>query len=212
MLIDPWKLLFKEKKFFFIWFIFTVFAGQLGLLVNMINRWQILASINIDATNGFFYAYSIALLGSILGPLFNNILETSPTKFKSIKLIVLAVSIFILFFAGILYSKTVIKLDSIAVQSLNNSKDEGLDLTTKNDSSRKLKDFKTEKIETDLLQLSFSALVLFLVTYIYCLTRLDFNYDEFKHLDDFSEKDNKKVEELQAKGASIQLDSKGNKL
>lgn len=42
-------------------------------------------SICIDSQSGSFYTYSIALIASILGPLFVGLLEDSPTRFKTIK-------------------------------------------------------------------------------------------------------------------------------
>jgi hypothetical protein len=72
---------------FRLWFIFTLLAGQLGVILNVIIRaysynMPITYSLYIDSLYGNFYIFSIATVASMLGPLFNNIIESKELKFK----------------------------------------------------------------------------------------------------------------------------------
>lgn len=192
-LIEPLGVIKLEKKLFYIWLIFTVLAGQIGIIINIIlrgkiNDYNITQSIVIDSLNGNFYTYSIALFASTLGLLFVNIIERNPTKFKSFKVFLLIITIFCLFFTGVYYSATTINtLENVKI------------------------DFS--KIKLDIPQLLFLILSIVFAIYTFSITRLDLNYEKFKHLDDdFAEKDDQKVEELKHKVTGLKSDKKGNKL
>jgi len=191
--IEPLGVIKLEKKLFYIWLIFTVFAGQIGIITNVILRGKfnnntILESIIIDSLNGNFYTYSIALFASTLGLLFVNFIERNPTKFKSFKVFLLIITIFSLFFTGIYYAAS--SIDTIESLKIN---------------------FQTVKF--DYPQFIFLLLSILFAIYTFSITRLDLNYEKFKHLDDdFSEKDDDSVDELSEKVISVKTDKKGNKL
>lgn len=192
-LIEPLDIINIEKSFFYVWFIFTVLAGQIGIITNIILRSSfhnisIEESIYMDSIAGNFYTYSIALFASTLGLLFVNIIERNPTKFKSFKVFLLIITIFSLFFSGIYYSTVAIN--------------------TNNDTSIKVTYFVVDWPQTLFLILS----IIFAV-YTFCITRLDLNYEKFKHLDDnFAEQDDMEVEILDDKLVGVKSDKKGNKL
>lgn len=192
-IIEPLKVIKIEKNYFILWFVFTVFAGQIGTITNIILRgnfkgYSIAESLLLDSNSGSFYTYAIALFASTLGLLFVNIIERNPTKFKSFKIFLLVLTIFSLFFAGIYYSTSTIK-------SIN--------------------DFSQihTAIKIDWPQLIFLVLSIIFAVYTFSITRLDLNYERFKHLDDnYAEKDDENVDKLDEKVEGVKTDKKGNKL
>lgn len=193
LIFEPLKVIKIERNYFILWFVFTVLAGQIGVITNVILRgsfknYSISESLLLDSNNGSFYTYAIALFASTLGLLFVNIIERNPTKFKSFKVFLLVLTIFSLFFAGIYYSASTIK-------SIND-----VNLTFKD-------------IKIDWSQLIFLILSIIFAVYTFSITRLDMNYERFKHLDDnYAEKDDENVDDLGGKAGVVKTDKKGNKL
>jgi len=107
--IKPWGIIKRKQLSFFLFCLFTVFAGQIGIIINLIIRlssgkFNLEQSLYLDSISGSFYTFSIALIASALGPLFVNFVENSPTEFRSLKITTISITIFILFFTGIFYS------------------------------------------------------------------------------------------------------------
>lgn len=188
----PFEVIGENKLIFFTWFLFTVLAGQIGVLSNFIIRvingnLNFSQSLFLDSINGSFYTYSIALLASVLGPLFVNLIENHPTKFKSIKILTIILSIFTLFFAGIFYSSS--------------------------SSDVNLKTLKDLSLSIDWWQLFFLLLSIIIAVYSFSVIRLEHNYDKYKDLDDnYSSKDDAKVDDINDKSDKLTTDSKGNKI
>ncbi|MEE4000522.1 hypothetical protein V1T75_09230 [Tenacibaculum sp. FZY0031] len=188
----PFEVISENWLIFLTWFLFTVLAGQIGVLSNFIIRvingdLSFSQSLFLDSINGSFYTYSIALLASVLGPLFVNLIENHPTKFKSIKILTIIVSIFTLFFAGVFYSSSP---NDINIEKLKN-------LT----------------YNVDWWQLTFLFLSIIISVYSFSVIRLENNYDKYKELDDnFASKDDAKVDEMNDKTEDLKIDSKGNKI
>tara|TARA_R100000353_G_scaffold170772_2_gene134734 strand:+ start:89 stop:685 length:597 start_codon:yes stop_codon:yes gene_type:complete len=188
----PFEIISENKLIFLTWFLFTVLAGQIGVISNFIIRvingdLSFSQSLFLDSINGSFYTYSIALLASVLGPLFVNLIENHPTKFKSIKILTIIVSIFTLFFAGVFYSSSP---NDINIENLKN-------LT----------------YNIDWWQLTFLLLSIIISVYSFSVIRLENNYDKYKELDDnFASKDDAKVDEMNDKTEDLKTDSKGNKI
>lgn len=192
-IFEPLEIILDEKSLFSVWFAFTVFAGQLGIISNIIlksnsKNYDVIHSILQDSQSGNFYTYSIALFASTLGLLFVNFIEKNPTRFKTFKIYLLILTIFCLFFTGIYYS-------SLTLKSIANFK------------------LKLNNINIDWPQLIFLILSIIFAVYTFCITRLDLNYSKYKHLDDnYAEKDDESVEELDEKVDGVKNDKKGNKL
>lgn len=192
LLRDPFQVVSQNKTEFAIWFIFTIIAGQLGIIANIIIRFysqraSIQESILIDSINGSFYTFSIALVASILGPLFINLVNSKKLQFKTIKILTIIFSVFFLFFSGIVYAV-------IQSQTLNNT--------------------SSYKISIDITQLTVYLLSIIFVTYSFCILRLEQSPNEFSNLDDplFSDEDNKKVNEVIDGGKDLNDDGEGVKL
>ncbi|WP_167343166.1 hypothetical protein [Nonlabens sp. SY33080] len=188
----PFEVISENKLIFLTWFLFTVLAGQIGVISNFIIRvingdLSFSQSLFLDSINGSFYTYSIALLASVLGPLFVNLIENHPTKFKSIKILTIIVSIFTLFFAGVFYSSS--------PNNLN------------------IENFKNLTYNIDWWQFTFLLLSIIISVYSFSVIRLEYNYDKYKELDDnFASKDDAKVDEMNDKTEDLKTDSKGNKI
>jgi uncharacterized protein YacL len=175
-----------------IWFIFTIIAGQLGIFVNFIVRYysyhnSIATSVYLDSISGSFYIFSIATVASMLGPLFINILSAEKLRFKTLKVLTTIITIFFLFFSGIVYSVIQSKTDS------------HLDKLT---------------FHIDWTQTIVYVVSLFICFYVYCILKLDEQMKKYGHLNDpiFSEADNKRVAKVTQESKLVIDDGKGNKL
>lgn len=192
-LIEPLDIIRIETKFFLIWFIFTILAGQIGFITNVIlknnfKKISFVDSLIQESSSGNFYVYSIVLFASTIGLLFVNIVERNPTNFKTFKVFLLIITIFCLFFGGIYYSSATLKSLDYAIKTISS-------------------------MSIDWPQSIFLILSVITALYTYCITRMDLNYDRFKHLDDnYAENDDKRVEQLDEKASDATVDKKGNKL
>lgn len=192
IIFDPLTVIKHNRADFVIWFIFTIFAGQLGIILNIIIRkysynTPISHSIYLDSLTGSFYTFVIATVASMLGPLFINIVDSERLKFKTLKVFATVATIFTLFFTGVIYSVT---------QSKNNSS------------------LGNIKIKIDSTQLTIYILSIFICIYAYSLIKLDNHHRKYGHLDDppFSAVDDRKVALVTQDSKSLVDDGKGNKL
>ncbi|WP_323635619.1 hypothetical protein [Pectobacterium polaris] len=109
-LFYPFDAIRKNKREFFIWIIFTVIFGQMGIIANIIIRYYshsipLVQSIHIEGSSGSFYTFSIALVASALGPMFATFFS-SKLEFKTIKIISIILLIMLLQLSGIIYAAT----------------------------------------------------------------------------------------------------------
>ncbi|SDD32210.1 hypothetical protein [Williamwhitmania taraxaci] len=192
LLKDPLSVITDNRSEFTIWFLFTIVTGQIGIIANMIIRHytystSISESIFVDSQNGSFYTFSIALVASLLGPLFINLLNSSKFSFKTLKIYTIIFSIFFLFFAGIVYA---------VIQSKNGFENKNLVL------------------KIDWTQLLMYILALIIVIYGYCIIRLENDPLKYKFIDDplFNEKDDEDVNERIEESKKVTDDGKGRKL
>ena len=192
LIFDPITVVQHYKTEFTLWFIFTIIAGQLGILVNFIIRYysygtSIPTSIYLDSISGSFYIFSIATVASMLGPLFINILSSDKLVFKTLKVLTTVITIFFLFFSGIVYS---------VIQSKGGTPPNNLHL-------------KLHWTQTIVYILS-----LFLCFYVYCILKLDNHQKKYKHLNEpiFSEQDDSRVAAVTQESKTVIDDGKGNKL
>lgn len=105
----PFKKIMEDKVSFFLWFMFTIVAGQLGILLNVISRiyrdnMSVVESIYLDSSGGSFYTFAIALSASMLGLIFSGFVRNSKLEFTSIKVIFVTLIIFFLIFSSVIYS------------------------------------------------------------------------------------------------------------
>lgn len=190
-LLEPWTVIPDNKLIFFVWFMFTILASQIGIIINLIIRvlngeLSFIQSIYLESINGSFYTFSIVLIASLLSPLFINFVENSPTHFKSIKIVLITILIFALFFAGIFYSTSI--TNSYDIGTLSN-----LDYSV------------------DICQLIFFVIAIILALYTFNVSRLDLKKHKALN-DDYGEMDDEGVKALSNKAENITTDNKGNKI
>jgi hypothetical protein len=189
---DPFKVIIERKGEFLIWFLFTIITGQIGIIANFIVRYYtndtpISHSLYEDSINGSFYTFSIALVASLLGPMFINFINSKKLQFRTLKTFTIITAIFFLFITGLIYA---------SIQA---------------NSSLQLTDIV---LKIDKTQLVIYALALILVSYGYCILRLESSGLDFHFIDDpiFSEMDDKNVEETIKASKEIKKDENGIEL
>lgn len=186
---DPLRVISERKSEFIIWLLFTIVTGQFGIFANLIvraytNDTSISQSLLIDSMNGSFYTFSIALVASVLGPIFINFINSKKLPFRTLKTFTIIIAIFYLFVAAIIYA---------AVQA--------------NESSNA----STQAISVDFSQLILYAIAIAFAIYGYCILRLESSGLDFNVLDDplFNEQDDEKVEETMEQGRDVSQDENG---
>jgi len=188
-ILDPFKIIKSNKLEFFIWFVFTILAGQLGILANIIIRsfthsMSISQSIYLDSHSGSFYTFSIAIAASALGPLFANFIKNKKPEFTSLKIVSIILIIFFLVISGIIYA-------AVQMKSLSSKVDFPLSI--------------------DSPQLAVYLIAIFIGLYTYCLLRI--GAPEFDHLEDsYNETDDAIVKDVVAQSSKLKEDSSGVKL
>ncbi|MGI2112007.1 hypothetical protein ACRN9G_00195 [Shewanella frigidimarina] len=187
--LDPFKIIKSNKMEFFIWFVFTILAGQLGILVNIIIRYfthsmSVGQSIYLDSYSGSFYTFSIAIAASALGPLFVNFIKNKKPEFTSIKVVSIILIIFFLIISGVIYAAVQMKSLSSTVNF---------------------------QLAVDSPQLIVYLLAIFIGLYTYCLLKIE--TPDYEHLDDsYSEQDDEIVKEVVTESNKLKADSSGVKL
>ena len=113
----PFIVICDNKTEFFIWALFTLLAGQLGIITNIIIRKfgteiGIFESLYLDAQAGNFYIYAIAIVASMLGGVFTTFLSSKELSFRHIRMIASSLLVLFLIFISILYSATQLKISN----------------------------------------------------------------------------------------------------
>lgn len=187
-LIRPYKDLLHGKNFsaLVLWFIFTIFAAQIGTLINIIKHgifhdgkvrptdFDLLRSIGesiyLDSKSGSFYTFAIVLVASVLSPLFIQLLDESELHFKKMKIFTIVISIFTLFFGGVFYSFSAFRNDSYEMISHS-------------------------ELVWDKSQAFFFVFSIVVASYAFALTRM--SRERNKDIDDYISDQNERREKLQ---------------
>lgn len=120
-IILPFTVICDCKTEFFIWALFTLLAGQLGILTNIIIRVfgsekSLVESLYLDSQAGNFYIYAIAIVASMLGGVFTTFLSSKEASFRHIRIIACSILVLFLVFIAIIYSATQLKISNEAMQ------------------------------------------------------------------------------------------------
>lgn len=185
---EPYKVIFKERHRMsaLLWFLFTIFAAQIGTIINLINHvifseeraagrdwWDLVQeSLCMDSISGSFYTFSIVLTASVLSPLFIKFVE-SGVHFRKLKVLTIVVSIFTLFFGGIFYSfSTIGTRDYTQLQKVD--------------------------INVDSWQLLFFIAAILIAMYSYGLSRMDLEASTYPNLDDYdyTDEERRRIESI----------------
>ena len=193
LLITPLGAIGESRIEFAVWFLFTVIAGQLGIIFNIIYRsifssYSLKQAIYMDSINGSFYTYSIALLATSIGIIFVNFFENTIIQFKVVKIFTLMAVLFSWLFASIFYA-------------YSQSKETPLN-------------FENMSFQIDKAQSFFFLFSILIAIYAFSVIKLELNAQKYSALEteNYATKDDEQVERLNSSSISANKDSKGNML
>jgi len=176
IILKPFTVISGCKTEFSIWALFTLFAGQLGIITNLIIRVLgtdkgVQESLYLDAQAGNFYLYSIAIIASMLGNVFTTFLSSKEASFRYIRIIASSVLVLFLVFNAIVYSATQLKV----LNEVNSN----------------------FYYCFDWLQLVFYISSMVFSVYCFCLVKLHLpKFRDLSFEDDYGKKETKEVDEL----------------
>ena len=193
LLITPLETIGESKIEFTVWFLFTVIAGQLGIIFNIIYRsifssYSLEQAIYMDSINGSFYTYSIALLATSIGIIFVNFFENRVIQFKVVKIFTLMAVLFSWLFASIFYAYSQSKETSLSFENMS--------------------------FQIDTAQSFFFLFPIFIAIYAFSVIKLELNAQKYSELEteNYAKKDDEQVQRLNSSSISANKDSKGNML
>ena len=166
------EVVWKHRLDFFLWFLFVVIAGQLGTIINFINRcvfggWALSQSLLADSVSGNFYTFALVLVTSTIGNIFIKLTCKSEHDHRKAIVVFIALCLFLMLFDAVFFS--------FATQ----------------DYAVEYKNIKAENIHFDWWQLSFFILAIFAAILSLGLERMD-GHKEYNYLDE----ENKTVTKL----------------
>ena len=99
----------KHRLDFFLWFLFVVVAGQLGTIINFINRcvfgeWALSQSLLADSASGNFYTFALVLVTSTIGNIFIKLTCKSEHDHRKAIVVFVALCIFLMLFDAVFFS------------------------------------------------------------------------------------------------------------
>jgi hypothetical protein len=175
----PFTVAFKHKMDLFIWLLFVILGGQLGTLINLVNRckfhgWTLQQSLLADSDSGNFYTFSLVLMASILGSLFIRFAHPDARPYRMITIPVTTILIFLVVFNAVCYS--------FAMQGY----------------AEEFKTVPNVDIMTDFCQLAFFVLSIVFAVINFGVERLDY-HSSYKDMDDYLNSENDRVNKIQSK-------------
>lgn len=166
------EVVWKHRLDFFLWFLFVVIAGQLGTIINFINRcvfggWKLSQSLLADSASGNFYTFALVLVTSTIGNIFIKLTCKSEHDHRKAIVVFIALCLFLMLFDAVFFS---FATQGYAVE---------------------YKNVVTANIHCDWWQLSFFILAIFAAILSFGLERMD-GHKEYNYLDE----ENKTVTKL----------------
>ena len=184
---EPFKVIMDCKTEFFLWALFTLLAGQLGIITNLIIRvfsgkYNFEQSLYLDSTAGNFYIFAIAIVASMLGNVFTTFLKKSEVSFRHIRIIVCSLLVVFLGLIALIYSSVQLGMPDVKLN-------------------------KDINYVPDLWQSVTYALSILISVYCFCIIKL--NLEKFSILsspEDYSNQETKEVDELTKNALQIKRD------
>lgn len=105
----PLFICFKHAVEWFLWLMFVVIAGQLGTIINVIQRWlfggwDFMTAFCPDSASGSFYTFALVMIASLIGPIFIRFVNKEKPEYRPITIVFVTILIFSLLFCGLYYS------------------------------------------------------------------------------------------------------------
>lgn len=93
----------------FVWLMFAIIAGQLGTIINLIQRWifgewDFQVALAPDTASGSFYTFALVLFASLVGPWFIRIVKKEKPEYRPIVIVFVTILIFLLLLCAVFYS------------------------------------------------------------------------------------------------------------
>lgn len=194
-LIAPLFICFEHKIESFLWLMFVIVAGQLGTIINVIQRWvfggwDFMPSLVPDSKSGSFYTFALVMIASLLGPIFIRIVNKKTPEYRPITIVFVTILIFSLLLCGLFYS-----------------------FETQNPKLANFATLKNRDIFVDVKQLVFFILAVLFSWYSFGLSLLPEHETDVKLDKDYQRVDDKERNELSKKSSgkqSTQNDQSGN--
>ena len=178
----PFVAAFRDGWEYFLWILFLIVAGQLGTIINIINRcafhgWHLKNSLLADSVSGNFYTFSIVLVTSVLGSLVINFISRKSHEHKRVTITAIVLTFLFCLINAVFFSA--------ATQ----------------DFASEYESVPKSKISIDWWQLLFYVLSLFVATYLFGLERIG-RYRDFDRLEVYGKGEKNNIKKLQ-KGENI---------
>lgn len=179
---SPFSAAFKGGLDYFLWIIFLIIAGQLGTIINIINRcafhdWSFKNSLLADSVSGNFYTFSIILVTSVLGSLVIDYIGRKSHEHKRVTITAIVLAFLFCIANAVFFSS--------ATQ----------------DYAAEFEYVEKTTISIDWWQLVFYILAIVVATYLFGLQRMA-HYREFDRLETYGKGEKNNIKKLQ-KGESI---------
>ena len=193
-LLVPFIVCFNHKIEFFLWVRFVFVAGQLGTIINVVNRtlfhdWTISQALYPDSVSGSFYTYALVLIASLIVPLFTRIRNNKEPGFRSMSVVLMTLLIFALVLSAVFFS--------FASQEIR---------------SVRYEDFKALKLDIDIKQLVFFIMAVIFAWYAFGLSLMADN-NEGNELDDtYLKQEQNDLGDIEERSADIKTDGKDTEL
>ena len=187
-ILKPFKLITKISSIFIIWFSSVIFISHVGVLAVFIaynSQYSFIDILSQVLQQGILYGISIVLCASYLSIIFVDMIITNKKKdqipFMSYKLTAVTITIADIIVISLLYMSTFMEYANIN-EVLNST------------------------LDIDIIQILVHIFSIMLVIYLFCLSNLNLEYDEFKDLDDQGTSESDKLKE---KSETVNDDGKG---
>ena len=181
-IMAPFAAALKNGLDFFLWILFLIGAGQLGTIINIINRcifhgWSLRNSLLADSVSGNFYTFSIVLVTSVLGSLVINYVGRKNHEHKRLTVTTIALTFLFCLINAVFFSS--------ATQ----------------DYAAEYEHIAKESITIDWWQLVLYVLSILIATFLFGVERMA-RYREFDRLEVYGRNEKSNITKLQ-RGASI---------
>lgn len=180
LLEKPLEAIKKQPGIFFLWFAFTIIAGLLGPIINVINNcWFERQPLNLSAAlfreslSGTFYTFAVVLIASSIGVVLLKLIEFKDS-FKKVKLYFVAICIFPMLIGAVCYSSHM-RLQAEDIKTTT---------VAKTEQNCGLQQKQESNLAIDNIQLTLFVIAILVAIYSFCLQYMSLFPEEFKILDD----------------------------
>lgn len=178
-IIGPFAVCRYHKVDTFVWFMFTLVASQLGVIINLIYRWVFMgwdfqAAFCPESASGTFYTFALVMVSSLLSPLFIRIIRKEEPSFNKIRIVFVTLLFFFLILAAVFSAFTAQTAELSEYAALSN-----------------------EDVVVDIKQMSFFLITILVSIYAFGLNYLHLHTEEYGELaDDYKKREDETVGEM----------------